>query len=97
MICDWWISIRFVYFCVSRFVACDRTRSGLMHLKWSFTQEFKKIKENHAPSGPKSGHDRWRRQSFSRGSNCKALTGKIFVFWIGCHLWEVSLTRGGHT
>ena len=23
-ICDWWISIRFVCFCVSRFVACDR-------------------------------------------------------------------------
>ena len=22
--CDWWISIRFVCFCVSRFVACDR-------------------------------------------------------------------------
>ena len=39
----------------------------------------------------------YRRQSFSRGSNCKALTGKIFVFWIGGHLWEVSLTRGGHT
>ena len=25
MICDWWISIRFVCFCVSRFVACDGT------------------------------------------------------------------------
>ena len=24
MICDWWISIRFVCLCVSRFVACDR-------------------------------------------------------------------------
>ena len=24
MICDCWISIRFVCFCVSRFVACDR-------------------------------------------------------------------------
>ena len=23
MISDWWISIRFVSFCVSRFVACD--------------------------------------------------------------------------
>ena len=23
MICDWWISIRFDCFCVSRFVACD--------------------------------------------------------------------------
>ena len=24
LICDWWISIRFVCFCVSRFVVCDR-------------------------------------------------------------------------
>ena len=24
VISDWWISIRFVSFCVSRFVACDR-------------------------------------------------------------------------
>ena len=24
VICDWWISIRFVCFCVSRFVVCDR-------------------------------------------------------------------------
>ena len=24
MVCDLWISIRFVCFCVSRFVACDR-------------------------------------------------------------------------
>ena len=24
VICDWWISIRFVCFCASRFVACDR-------------------------------------------------------------------------
>ena len=24
VICDWWILIRFVCFCVSRFVACDR-------------------------------------------------------------------------
>ena len=23
MICDWWIWIRFVFFCVSKFVACD--------------------------------------------------------------------------
>ena len=23
VICDWWISIRFVSFCVSRIVACD--------------------------------------------------------------------------
>ena len=34
--------------------------------------------------------------SFTRGSNCKALTGKVLVFWIaiGCHLWEV-VAHGG--
>ena len=30
-----------------------------------------------------------RRWSFTRGSNCNALTGKILVFWIGSRLWEV--------
>ena len=36
--------------------------------------------------------------SFTRGSNCKALTGKVLVFWIaiGCHLWEV-VAHGGST
>ena len=31
----------------------------------------------------------FRRWSFIRGSNCKALTGKVLVFWIGGRLWEV--------
>ena len=31
----------------------------------------------------------YRRWSFTRGSNCKALTGKILVFWIGGRLWDV--------
>ena len=30
-----------------------------------------------------------RRWSFTRGSNRKALTGKILAFWIGGRLWEV--------
>ena len=29
------------------------------------------------------------RWPFTRGSNCKALTGKVLVFWISGHLWEV--------
>ena len=29
------------------------------------------------------------RWSFTRGSNCKALTGKILVLWIGGRLGEV--------
>ena len=28
----------------------------------------------------------YRRWSFTRGSNCKALTGKVLVFWISGHL-----------
>ena len=33
----------------------------------------------------------FKRWSFTRGSNCKALTGKVLVheFWIGGLLWEV--------
>ena len=31
----------------------------------------------------------YRRWSFTRGSNCKALTGKILKFWLDSHLWEV--------
>ena len=31
----------------------------------------------------------YRRWSFTRDSNCKALSGKILVFWIGRRLWEV--------
>ena len=42
--------------------------------------------------------------SFTRGSNCKALTGNVLVFWIGGLLWEVvavaykrwSFTRGSN-
>ena len=38
----------------------------------------------------------YRRWSFTRGSNCKALTKKVLVFWIGRRLWEV-VARGGST
>ena len=31
----------------------------------------------------------YRRCSFTRDSNCEALTEEILVFWIGCCLWEV--------
>ena len=31
----------------------------------------------------------YRRWSFMLGSNWKALTGKVLVFWIGGRLWEV--------
>ena len=34
------------------------------------------------------------RWSFTRGSNCKALAGKILVFWIGGRLREVVAHRG---
>ena len=39
----------------------------------------------------------YRRWSFTRDSNCKALTGKVLVFWIGVDYDSWSLTRGGRT
>ena len=40
----------------------------------------------------------YRGWSFARGPNCKALTGKILVFWIGGRLWEVvAYERRGRT
>ena len=36
----------------------------------------------------------YRRWLFTRGSNCKALTGKVLVFWIGGRLWEVVAHEG---
>ena len=41
----------------------------------------------------------YRRWSFTRGFNCKALTGKMLVFSIGCSLWETIAyyRRGGCT
>ena len=38
----------------------------------------------------------YRRWSFTRGSYCKPLTGKILVFWIGGRLREV-VAHGGST
>ena len=38
----------------------------------------------------------YRKWSFTRGSNCKALTGKILLFWIGGRLREV-VAHGGST
>ena len=34
-----------------------------------------------------------QRSSFIRGSNCKALTWKFYVFWIDGRLWEVGRLR----
>ena len=38
----------------------------------------------------------YRRWSFTRGSHCKALTGKVLVFWISGHLQE-EVAHGGST
>ena len=35
-----------------------------------------------------------RRWSFTRDSNCKTLTGKVLVFWIGGRLWDVVAHEG---
>lgn len=34
VICDWWISIHFMCFCVSGFVACDRNKKQLPLQQW---------------------------------------------------------------
>ena len=39
----------------------------------------------------------YRRWSFTRGFNCKALTGKVLLFWLGSRSWEVvAYERGSH-
>lgn len=36
----------------------------------------------------------YSRWSYTRCSNCKALTENVFVFWIGGPLWEVVAQKG---
>ena len=48
-----------------------------------------KTMENINRQAPKMVLVAYGRWSFTRGSNCKALTGKILVLWIGGRLWEV--------
>ena len=49
-----------------------------------------KAMENHYTFRPKNVVAvTYRRFSFTRGSSCKALSGKVLVFWIGGRLWEV--------
>ena len=49
-----------------------------------------KTVDNHKNDSPKKrGMIAYRRWSYTRGSNCKALTGKNLVLWIGGRLWEV--------
>ena len=45
-----------------------------------------KIINRHAQKVVAVAYGRW---SFTRGSNCKVLTGKILVLWIVGRLWEV--------
>ena len=59
---------------------------------------YKRLKtmENHSISAQKVIAVAYWRWSFIRGSKCKALTGKIAVYWFGGHLWEV-VAHGGST
>ena len=59
-------------------------------VKWSLTRGQKqwKIINSQAQKMVAVAHRRW---SFTKGSNCKALTGKILVFQISGHLWKVRL------
>ena len=57
-------------------------------IKWSLTtgQKQWKIINSQAQKVVAVAYRRWY---FTRGSNCKVLTRKIVVFWIGSHLWKV--------
>ena len=49
-----------------------------------------KTVDNHKNDSPKKrGMIAYRRWSYTRGSKCKALTGKNLVLWIGGRLWQV--------
>ena len=61
------------------------TREGV---KWSLTRGEKqwKIIYHQAQKVVTVAYRKW---SFTRGSNSKALTGKILESWLDSHLWEV--------
>ena len=87
--------IQFVSYAVCRPVLLYTANIEIREcVKWSL-QEVK-TKENHILSGPKTllVAVAYRRWSFTRGSNsgcnCKALTGKVVVFWTSGRLWELA-------
>ena len=58
---------------------------------------YKRLKtmDSHLNDSPKKrGEITYRRWSYTRGSNCEALTGKNFVLWIGGRLREVVALEG---
>ena len=57
-------------------------------VKWSLTMKIINLQAQKVVAVA------YRRWSFTRGSNCKALTGKVLVFWIGGRLWEVVAHEG---
>ena len=67
-------------------------------VKWSLTRGEKQWKIiNHRAQKVVAVTVAYRRWSFTGGSNCNALTGKILVFWIGGRLWEmVAYERWSH-
>ena len=51
-------------------------------VKWSLTRELKNNRKSLNFQAQKVVAVAYRRWSFTRGSNCKALTGNVLVFWI---------------
>ena len=50
------------------------------YVRESLTKDFKKRGNHSKPSAPKRDAVAYRNWSFSRGSNCYALTRKVLVF-----------------
>ena len=65
-------------------------------IKWSLTtgQKQWKIINSQAQKVVAVAYRRW---CFTRGSNCKALTRKLWCFGLAATYGRWSLTRGGHT
>ena len=66
--------------CTQRTQRSEKASSGRL-------QGVKNNRKSVTFQAQKVGADAYRRWSFTRGSNCKALTGKVFVFWISGRLW----------
>ena len=58
-------------------------------VKWSLTKEVKKNRKSLSFQNQKVVTVAYISWSFTKASNCKALTGNILVFWIDGQLWEV--------
>ena len=82
-------TLSLTFFVYSKYILVARVKIDIRECsKWSLTtgQNQWKIINSQAQNVVAVAYRRW---SFTRGSKCKALTGKIVVFRIGSRLWKV--------